>query len=403
MKRLYSQIVEEHFTSLDQMAFLAGPRQVGKTTITKEVCEEEGDFLYLNWDYSPEREIILSGADKIITRVMNQKLGKKTIPMVAFDEIHKYKNWKNYLKGYFDHTKGKIKTLVTGSAKLDIYKKRGDSLMGRYFLYHIHPLSVGELLQRKYTAQKLNAPQRLKEELWQALVEFGGFPEPFLKRNRRFLNRWQQLRAQQLFREDIKTLASVSDLSQMEILGKLLKDRVGSQINYHNLATMVQVSDKTVKHWLNVLESFYYCFTLRPWSKNLSRALVKEPKVYLWDWSLVESKGARVENFIASHLLKAVHYWTDIGLGKYELYYLRDKDKREVDFLIVQDEKPWVLLEVKSSDNQPISTHLLHFQKQLQAEHVFQVAFDMPYVHEDCFAVRKPIIVPARTLLSQLI
>jgi len=403
MKRFYQAIIEEHLNETDQMAFLPGPRQAGKTTITKAVCATSANHLYLNWDFPTDREKILMGPDNIISTVSDFSLGANNTSIVAFDEIHKFKNWKNYLKGYYDYTKGQIKTLVTGSARLDIYKKRGDSLMGRYFLYHIHPLSVNELLQRKYSANKIYEPKKISNELWQALFDFGGFPEPFLKQNTRFLNRWQQLRLQQLFHEDIKNLSNISDLAQMEILAKLIQNNPASQVNYHNMAKLVQISDKTIKNWIQVLESFYFCFTLRPWSKNVSRSLIKEPKIFLWDWSTIEDKGAKVENFIALHLLKAVHYWNDIGLGKYELYYLRDKDQHEVDFLITQNNKPWILIEVKSSNNQSISPNLLHFQKQIQAEHVFQVAFDMPYIDEDCFAVKKPVIVPARTLLSQLI
>ena len=169
---------------------------------------------------------------------------------------------------------------------------------------------------------------------------------------------------QQLFHEDIKELSKVSDLAQMEVLAKMLYRQSGAQLNYHSLAKMIQVTDKTLKNWINILDSFYFCFTLQPWSKNVARSLIKEPKVYLWDWSLVEDKGARVENFIASHLLKAVHYWTDIGLGKFGIYYLRDKDQREADFLITENDKPWILIEVKSSNKQSLSPHLLHFQNQ---------------------------------------
>lgn len=403
MKRLYQSIIEEHIADVDQMAFMPGPRQVGKTTIVKKICEKFPGSLYLNWDFPRDRELILSGSDKVIASVLPEILGKKKIPILAFDEIHKFKKWKNYLKGYFDYSKGDIKTLVTGSAKLNLYKKGGDSLMGRYFLYHIHPFSVAELLERAYKAEKINAPKELDEDLWQALFEFGGFPEPLFKQNKRFLNRWQQLRFQQLFQEDIREASLIPDLAQMEVLAHMLYRQAGMQINYHSLAKMIQITDKTAKKWLTILEAFYFSFSIRPWSNNVSRSLIKGPKLYLWDWSLIEDRGARVENFIASHLFKAVDYWNDIGLGQFALYYLRDKDKREVDFLITQNGKPWILAEVKSSPNQALSQHLHYFQKQLQPEHVFQIAFDMPYVDQDCFTVKKPIIVPAKTFLSQLV
>lgn len=404
MKRVYQSIIEEHFANVDQMAFMPGPRQVGKTTIASEICNEMGESLYLNWDYQDDREIILSGPEEIFGKVLSQHLQEeKKKPIVVFDEIHKFKDWKNYLKGYFDYSKQKINTLVTGSAKLDIFKKGGDSLMGRYFLYHVHPLSVAELLERPYHAQKTNEPKQINNELWEALYQFGGFPEPLLKQDKRFYTRWQQLRLQQLFEEDIRDLSAVSELAQMEVLAKIMQQQAGSQLSYHNLAKKIQVSDKTIKSWLSILAAFFFSFEIKPWSKNVTRSLIKEPKIYLWDWSVIDNKGARIENFIASHLLKAVHYWTDIGLGKYELYYLRDKDKREVDFLITENSEPWLLAEIKASAKEPLSKNLLHFQSQIQAKHVFQIAYDMPYVDKDCFTINKPVIVPAKTLLSQLV
>jgi len=169
------------------------------------------------------------------------------------------------------------------------------------------------------------------------------------------------------------------------------------------MASRLRASDKTVREWLNVLSSLYYCFAIRPWSKNVSRSLLKEPKYYLWDWSLCQDEGARAENFIALHLLKAVHLWDDLGLGKYALHFIRDKNKREVDFLISKDDKPWLLIEVKLSNNSRLSPSLLYFQKQLQAKHALQVVINMPYVDKNCFISNEPIIVPARTFLSQCI
>jgi predicted AAA+ superfamily ATPase len=157
-------------------------------------------------------------------------------------------------------------------------------------------------------------------------------------------------------------------------------------------------------YWeIEVLKSFYYCFTIQPWAHNVVRSLIKEPKIYLWDWSLNSDVGARAENFIASHLLKAVHFWTDRGWGDYALYYLRDKEKREVDFLIVKEGKPWILAEVKHSDKGCPSKSLYYFQEMLGAEHALQVALDMDYVDQSCFDSSKPLIVPAKTFLSQLI
>lgn len=402
MKRIYQSLLEEHFSLNSQMAFMLGPRQVGKTTLAKSLSDHYKVHAYLNWDIPKDRELILQGPEAVLSMVMSARLDAKAETLIALDEIHKMKNCKNYLKGYYDSSAKTIKTLVAGSARLDIFKHAGDSLMGRYLLYHIHPFSVGELLERAYQPIELREPAPLSEELWQALYKFGGFPGPLFKQSQRFLNQWQTLRFQQLFEEEIRTLTHVSAISLLETLARHLSYQVGGQVNYANLANKIQVDAKTVKSWIVLLEAFYFCFTIKPWSKNVARSLLKEPRVYLWDWSAIDDKGARIENFMAAHLLKAVNFWTDIGLGQYALYYLRDKDQREADFLVTKNDKPFMLLQIKSSEHS-LSSSLLHFQKQVQAEHVFQVNFEMPYIDKDCFAVKKPVIVPARTLLSQLV
>ena len=159
----------------------------------------------------------------------------------------------------------------------------------------------------------------------------------------------------------------------------------------------------TIRSWIETLCSLYYCYELRPWSKNIARALIKEPKYFLWDWAQVSDMGARAENFVASHLLKAVHFWTDAGFGRYDLYYIRDKDQREVDFLVTHQDEPWFLVEVKMSDNKGIAPALSYFQKATGAKHAFQVVLDLPWVNRNCFEENRPVIVPARTFLSQLV
>jgi predicted AAA+ superfamily ATPase len=163
------------------------------------------------------------------------------------------------------------------------------------------------------------------------------------------------------------------------------------------------VAGTTIERWLGVLQQFFYCFIIRPWSKNISRSLLKEPKVFLWNWADIEDEGARFENFVALHLLKATQLWMDLGLGEYALYYLRDKEKNEVDFCVIKNGLPWFLVEVKLSAKQGISKALYHFQKQTKAAHAFQVVRDMDFVDEDCFAHHDPIKVPALTFLSQLL
>jgi predicted AAA+ superfamily ATPase len=189
----------------------------------------------------------------------------------------------------------------------------------------------------------------------------------------------------------------------MEVLAELLKYQVGQLLNRSSLSKKIQVTIPTISRWIETLERFYYCFSIKPWYTNISRSLIKEPKIYLWDWSHIKIPGMKVENFIASHLLKAIHLWNDLGRGDYELFFIRDKDQCEVDFLVTKNSHPWFLVEVKSSSKTGISKDLYKFQKQTKAEHAFQVVFDLPYVEKNCFEYKDPIIVPAQTFLSQLV
>lgn len=275
--------------------------------------------------------------------------------------------------------------------------------MGRYFLYHLHPISVREIIGTRLARNEIQAPQPIDPQTFHSLYTFGGFPEPFLKANVRFSNRWKRLRQQQLFTEDIRDLTRVQEVQQIELLAETLKYQTGQITNYTNLAKKVRVSVDTIRRWIRILESLYYCFTIQPWFRNVSRSLLKQPKIYLWDWSLLTDSGAKSENFIASHLLKAIHWWTDNGFGEYGLYFLRDKDKREVDFLITRNQEPWFMVEVKTDGGKSVSRNLFHFQKQIRAPHAFQASFALDYVDADCFSTEQPTIVPVKTLLSQLV
>ena len=402
MKRLYEQLLLDHFSKFQQMAFLTGPRQVGKTSIA-DVCQSSFKyFKYLNWDDAADREIIISNIDSVLDS-FELSIANNQKPLLIFDEIHKYKDWKNYLKGFIDKYKKTINILVTGSAKLDIYKKGGDSLMGRYFLYRAHPLSVAELIRVNLATTPLSEPKKISDNKFNALFEFGGFPEPFLQQNKSFSIRWQRLRFHQLFKEEIREVSQIQEIAQMELLANLLKNQIGAQTKFSELAKKARIADTTCRRWIHELESFYFCFSVKPWHKNITRSLIKEPKYYLWDWSLVSDYGAKCENFVASHLLKAVHFWSDFGLGDYDLYYLRDKDKNEVDFLITQNGAPWMLLEVKASSKSSLNKNLLYFQKQLKVKHVLQLAMDLEYGDYDCFSFTEPKIVSMKTFLSQLI
>ncbi|HLB56875.1 MAG TPA: ATP-binding protein [Coxiellaceae bacterium] len=401
MQRLYEQVILTHFQHHEQMLFLAGPRQVGKTTVALTLQKHFTQHCYLNFDIETDRMIILRGVPAIIERMKFHALHKQK-PLLILDELHKYKHWKRFLKGLYDQYKSSMHILITGSAKLNIFQKGGDSLMGRYVLYRMHPLSVSELLKRFAIDDVIRQPKKLNQKECERLMQFGGFPDPYLKQNKRFLTQWNLLRRQQLFREDIRSLKQVQDIAHIEMLGMLLREQASHQINYSNLANALHVSADTVMRWINILEEFYYCFRIKPWHKNVKRSLVKEPKIYCWDWSEIKDEGARLENFAASHLHKAVQYWTDAGFGEYKLHYLRDKEKREVDFLVTRDNAPWFLVEIKSSDEN-LSQNLIYHQQQIKAPHAFQAVLKKSFVDIDCFSAKKPVIVPLMTFLSQLI
>ncbi len=402
LKRIYEAVFEEHLAENRQMLFLVGPRQVGKTTTSLEVSEPYKHHFYFNWDNQNDRLKIVEGPDEVANAIQLDTL-RQSLPVVIFDELHKYRKWKIFLKGFFDKYSKRVHIIVTGSARLDVYKAGADSLMGRYFSYRLHPLSVAEILDPTLKKTEISDPKKISNEQFSNLMTFGGFPEPFLKQTPQFYTRWKRTRTQQLFEEDLRDLTRIQELGQIQVLAEILRQQVGQLTSYTELAKKVNVSIDTIRRWLEILKSFYYCYTLHPWSKNVVRSLLKEPKVYLWDWSCTVDVGARAENFIASHLLKAVHFWTDRGWGDYELYFLRDKEKREVDFLLAKNGKPWCLVEVKNSSNGSPSKSLFYFQEMLDVEFAIQVALDMDYVDRSCFGSSIPLIVPAKTFLSQLV
>lgn len=401
MRRIYQDVLKRHLSQYRQMVFIMGPRQAGKTTLSLEAAAEHPYHFYFNWDNPAERLLFLEGVKAIAKQAELDELRLEK-PILVFDEIHKFGKWKNFLKGFFDLYEKKARIIVTGSSRLDVYKRGGDSLMGRYFYYRIHPLSVAEIASPEWTDTELRSPKPISDEDWAALLEHGGFPEPFLQRSPQFSRRWKSIRKDQLFREDIRDGTRIQELAQLELLADLLQAQAAQAMNYLFLSKKVGVSVDTVRRWIKILKSFYYCFSIQPWSKNIARSLIKEPKLYLWDWSLVENEGQRHENLVASHLLKAVHYWTDLGLGEFDLYYLRTKDQHEVDFLVTKEKKPWFLVEVKTKAK-GLSPALYRFLEETNASHAFQIAFDLPFIPKNCFEEKGPILVSAKTFLSQLI
>ena len=408
MKRFYENVINDHFKSAKQMAFVCGPRQVGKTTIAKALMKNSEHSSYRNWDIPEDRMRIVANSFKPLLEDLT--LSPSTHPLLILDEIHKYSDWKNYVKGFYDVYQGNMDILVTGSARLNIFKKGGDSLMGRYFLYRIHPISAAETAERSPIL--LTNPTIIPNEKIQQLLEFGGFPEPFTKGNKTFLNKWHHLRQQQLIYEDIRSLEAIQNLSQLDLFATILANQSGQLVNCTNLASKVRVSVPTIQRWLSVLDQVYYCYLIAPWSNNIARSLLKEPKVYLWDWSLVPDVGQRHENFVANHLLKAIHFWTDIGLGVFDLRFIRAKDQEEVDFLVTKDAKPWMLVEVKSSSKASLSKSLQDYKKSLNCPLAFQVVFDLPanekandWLLKEVIEAEKhdkAVIIPVASFLSLL-
>ena len=397
--RIYDAILADHLARRRQMAFVTGPRQVGKTTTCRALSTA-----YLSWDDADHRRVILAGPAAVAERVGVGHLQDRR-PTAVLDELHEFRRWKQLLKGLFDTYADEMRLLVTGSARLDLFKRGGDSLMGRYLPYRMHPFSVAEVIDPTLPDAHaiVRPPHPIPDADLEALLQHGGFPEPFLARDAPFTRRWKTLRREQLIRGDLRDLTRIADVAQLDTFAQVLEERSATQVVLANLARDVSIAVDTARRWLDVLCAFHLGFIVRPWFRNVTRSLRKEPKWYLRDWSGIADPGARAETFVACHLLKAVEGWTDLGLGEFHLGYLRDKEKREVDFVVARDRKPWFLVEVKHQDG-ALSPSLAHFQTQLAAPFAFQVIVDAPHVAADCFErPRRPTVVPARTLLSQLL
>jgi len=353
------------------MVFVAGPRQVGKTTLARSL--EGAEKGYLNWDIAEHREHIL-------------KLQLPDSPLWVFDEIHKYRLWRNYLKGLYDGRRPEQRILVTGSARLDFYRYSGDSLQGRYHLLHLHPLSFAEL------------GAETEEDLRQLLI-LGGFPEPFLSGSEVEARRWSREHRNLLVREELVSLERVQDLGSLELLMIRLPELVGSPLSVNALREDLQVSHKTVASWLQILERLFALVRLSPFGSPAIRAVKKEQKHYQFDWSLVPELPARFENLVASHLLKWVQYQQDTQGLDLELRYFRDVEGREVDFVVTERRKPVLLVECKWADAE-LDRNLRYLKTRFPACEAWQVSATgrSDYVSPDGIRVS-----PAPALLARLV
>lgn len=328
------------------MVFVGGARQVGKTTMALKILKQDVAG-YLNWDAVEHREKIL----------------KRELPdasLWVFDEIHKYRSWRNYLKGLYDVHKGQRRILVIGSARLDLYRRGGDSLQGRYHFLRLHPLSVAEI--------GAATPDSLA-----ALLRFGGFPEPFFSQSEMETKRWSREYRTRLIEQDLLPLERVQDIGNLELLMLRLPDLVGSPLSVNALREDLQVSHKTVAAWLDILERLYAIFRLSPFGAAKIRAVKKEQKHYHFDWSLVTDPSVRFENMVAAHLLKWVHFLQDTGGEDCELRYFRDVDGREVDFIVTKGAKPVLAVECKWSDA-PIARGIHYFKVKFPTCECWQIS-----------------------------
>lgn len=335
---------------VERMVFVGGPRQVGKTTFALSFLPETNEKHpgYLNWDDAKIRPLLLKGE-------LPGGEGR-----IVLDEIHKFARWRNLVKGFYDANRSVVSFLVTGSARLDYYRKGGDSLQGRYHYYRLHPFSLLEL-----------NPSADRNDL-DSLLKFGGFPEPLLRGEERFWRRWHRQRIQRVIYEDIRDLENIKEISLLELLAEELPYRVGSPLSIKNLKESLQVAHETVARWIEIFERMYFCFRIAPYGSPRIRAVKKEQKLYLWDWSLIPEPGARFENFIAAQLLKYCHFLEDTEGYKMELRFLRDIDKREIDFVVMKDRKPSFAVECKAGDR-GVNPAMHYFKERTAIPKYYQV------------------------------
>lgn len=367
MKRPFYQNIWETLSGFKQMIFISGPRQAGKTTFSLAVAKNFSNSLYFNYDITDEKRKLIE--NPFFYEEVHRK--DDTLPLIIFDELHKYPGWKNYLKSAFDRDKDNYKFLVSGSGRLDIYQKGGDSLAGRYLLFYLWPFTLAELAGNnlsfeQFIADPIAVHQLTKDtrSVWDDLRQFSGFPDPYLNRNEQYYRIWSNTYKKQLLREDIRDITAFRSIENVELLFSLLPSRIGSPLSMANLAKDLHVAFDSVKSWLEVFERFFLVFRIAPWQKKITRAITKEKKLYLFDYAGLPSEAAKVENMVAVELFRAVKNWNDLGLGDFSLHFVRNREKEEVDFLIANQEKPFLLIEVKQSETSP-SKSLIKFQKML--------------------------------------
>lgn len=363
----------------DRMSFIAGPRQVGKTTAIQNFLKKCGQSnLYYNWD-APTVKRRYAMNPIFFTEDVPPQL---TTAWIALDEIHKYPKWKNILKGYYDEFKGKFQFIVTGSAMLETFRKSGDSLVGRHFLFRMLPLGVWDIIGGMPPIQNIWNPTAVLSSIPEAdsaifdtvqmLLSITGFPEPIAAGTKEFCTKWREDHISLILKEDLRDLSRIIQLKKLETLLYLLPQHVASPLSINSLTSPLECSHGALKSWLLALQKVYLIFSLPPWTAKLARSIRKEEKYYFWDWGLVEDEGDKFENFIAVMLSRAVSAWNEWGKGVFKLHYLRTKDGREVDFAISERNRLVMIVEAKSKEAN-ISPNLIYFKEKLGVPLAIQV------------------------------
>ena len=361
MERLIGNYIFDPELTEGKMIVLTGPRQIGKTTFAQRwLSSERSGENYFNWD-DPSVMVAYKRNPLLFKNFIDELFIHKPVPLV-FDEIHKHREWRNILKGLFDTNRERIRLLVTGSARLDFVRKSGDSLLGRYFLFQMFPIGLPEVVNNfscilnseeafsdgaLLASRARDSRENLAGEGLENLLKFGGFPEPFLKGSEKFHRRWQRDYKTLLTKEDVRDLSRISDIKGLETLVEILPARVGSRLSIPSISEDLGRNYDTIKNWINILEGLYLIFSIRPWHRRITRAIKKERKIYFFDWSFLTNAGSRFENLVAVTLLRMVSRFNETGIGNFELRYIRDREKREVDFVLVKDSDPVALFEAK--------------------------------------------------------
>jgi len=349
------------------MRFISGPRQVGKTTIARNFLESQNlGKLYFNWDLREIKDKYKREPYFFETALYDSKIGEN-LPWICLDEIHKMPKWKNILKDYFDKFENYCRFIITGSARLDWFRKSGDSLAGRYFLFKLFPLSLSEAANKPITLttkeekavefiEKRISTVNYEQDTMDQLLNYSGFPEPFIKASDNFHLRWQRDMVDHLIREDVRDLTRIFEIENIATLIQLMPERVGSPLSLNALKEDIGVSYTAIKNAISAMQLTHAIFLVPPYSQRITRSIKKEKKCYFYDWSRCEDFAKRFENYVALELKIMIELWNDSGIGDFELFYVRTKDGKETDFLITKNNTPWCFFEAKLKDD-PIARH----------------------------------------------